>query len=395
MKKIIAIILMLAMMLTVVSCGNTGNFERRDRDDNKSGKTEAEDSATKDPADTEDIEDSEAEEDDADESAVDLSDCAVSGDNYELTAGQMKYIFYSQYNSFINTLEMYGLDADMYFDSSKPLSEQECTVDESKTWYEYFMDIAVSQAEQTLALCEAARANGILLTETDMDSIDSTIDTLIRLKAEEEGVSSKSYIKDTYGKGVTEKDIRAVLEAELLSSAYLEKVEDEADVSSVAIQAYYEENADYYDIESGEQVRSVRHILFSKDDYSNDTKAKEVYNKWLKDGAKVSDFEKLVKEYSKDPGSNTNGGLYENVEDGQMVEEFNDWLFDEDRTPGDHGIVETTYGWHIMYYEGERPLWEARVTADIRYEASEEATAEAVKEYEIEVVYDLLERIED
>ena len=33
-----------------------------------------------------------------------------------------------------------------------------------------------------------------------------------------------------------------------------------------------------------------------------------------------------------------------------MVTEFNDWIFDEARKPGDTGIIETTYGYHIMYY---------------------------------------------
>ena len=35
-----------------------------------------------------------------------------------------------------------------------------------------------------------------------------------------------------------------------------------------------------------------------------------------------------------------------------MVDTFNDWCFDESRKPGDHGIVETTYGYHIMYFVG-------------------------------------------
>ena len=33
-----------------------------------------------------------------------------------------------------------------------------------------------------------------------------------------------------------------------------------------------------------------------------------------------------------------------------MVTEFNDWCFDESRKPGDHGIVETSYGYHLMYF---------------------------------------------
>jgi hypothetical protein len=36
-----------------------------------------------------------------------------------------------------------------------------------------------------------------------------------------------------------------------------------------------------------------------------------------------------------------------------MVESFENWCFDESRKAGDHGMVETTYGYHIMYYVGD------------------------------------------
>ena len=36
---------------------------------------------------------------------------------------------------------------------------------------------------------------------------------------------------------------------------------------------------------------------------------------------------------------------------GQMVTEFNDWCFDADRKPGDTGIIETSYGVHVMYFD--------------------------------------------
>ena len=35
-----------------------------------------------------------------------------------------------------------------------------------------------------------------------------------------------------------------------------------------------------------------------------------------------------------------------------MVTNFNDWCFDSARTAGETGIVETEYGYHIMYYVG-------------------------------------------
>ena len=63
-------------------------------------------------------------------------------------------------------------------------------------------------------------------------------------------------------------------------------------------------------------------------------------------------FANMANENSSDPGSNTTGGLYENVYPGQMVETFNDWCFADGRQPGDYGIVKTDYGYHIMFFVG-------------------------------------------
>lgn len=56
---------------------------------------------------------------------------------------------------------------------------------------------------------------------------------------------------------------------------------------------------------------------------------------------------------SEDTGSSANGGLYEAVTKGQMVAAFNDWIFDDARKPGGTEIVETDYGYHVMYFVGD------------------------------------------
>ena len=58
----------------------------------------------------------------------------------------------------------------------------------------------------------------------------------------------------------------------------------------------------------------------------------------------------LAKTESEDTGSKANGGLYENVPKGYMVEPFENWIFDESRQVGDHGLVKTQYGYHVMYF---------------------------------------------
>ena len=73
-------------------------------------------------------------------------------------------------------------------------------------------------------------------------------------------------------------------------------------------------------------------------------------------GATEEVFSNLAKDNSTDPGSASNGGLYENVYPGQMVETFNDWCFDSARKPGDTGIVETQYGVHLLYFVGNSDI---------------------------------------
>lgn len=113
-------------------------------------------------------------------------------------------------------------------------------------------------------------------------------------------------------------------------------------------------------------TKDVAHILVSFDDYKTGTtitdeekaKAKAEADKILADylaGEKTQEaFEKLGEEKTAD--SNV---VYEGVSKGDMVEEFENWIFDEARTVGETGIVETTYGYHVMYFIGDGKLaWE-------------------------------------
>ena len=81
-------------------------------------------------------------------------------------------------------------------------------------------------------------------------------------------------------------------------------------------------------------------------------RAQTILDTYLAGDQTAEAFGELANANSADTGSNTNGGLYENIYKGQTVEGFDDWCFDPVRKPGDTGIVETTYGYHIMYYVG-------------------------------------------
>lgn len=106
---------------------------------------------------------------------------------------------------------------------------------------------------------------------------------------------------------------------------------------------------------------SVRHILVTAEsldlaegqeatEEQLRAKAQEILDSW--DGTEDG-FAALANEHSKDPGSNTNGGLYENVAKGTMVEPFQNWCYEAGRKSGDTGIVyNASTGAHIMYFVG-------------------------------------------
>ena len=119
-------------------------------------------------------------------------------------------------------------------------------------------------------------------------------------------------------------------------------------------------------------LKNVRHILVSfthdhddteehdhsEAEYTDEEKAaakaaaEELLAQWKSGEATEESFATLANENS-DDGDGTTGGLYENVYPGQMVTNFNDWVYDSSRKVGDTGIVESNYGYHVMYFVGD------------------------------------------
>ncbi|MBQ3482010.1 MAG: peptidylprolyl isomerase [Oscillospiraceae bacterium] len=116
---------------------------------------------------------------------------------------------------------------------------------------------------------------------------------------------------------------------------------------------------------------SVRHILIkaaASEDGSFSDKAKQVALDRINEikaefeagDRSEESFAALAEKYSEDAGSNTNGGLYENIYQGQMVEEFNDFCFSGHKS-GDVGVVYGENGgyagYHLVYFVGEGDLY--------------------------------------
>lgn len=118
-------------------------------------------------------------------------------------------------------------------------------------------------------------------------------------------------------------------------------------------------------------LANIRHILVNfeggtTDESGNTTytdaekqtaldEAEAILNEFKSGEATDAAFAALATEKTDDTASAATGGLYEDItpEQGIYVESFTNWAVDPERQAGDTGIIESTYGYHVMYYVGD------------------------------------------
>lgn len=212
---------------------------------------------------------------------------------------------------------------------------------------------AATLLEQAQAYNSTATESGVTQEDVTASSLESTYGTNVR----DWVLSSDRAVGDV---GVVESDsgYTVIYMAELPHKNTVKPV----DVRHILIQ---------FDTETDDEGNTVELTDEQKQTYYD--KAEEIYQQFLEDPTE-DNFAALANENSDDTGSNTNGGLYEDVQPGQMVDAFNAWIFDPARQPGDSGIIETEIGYHIMYYVGNdnEEIWKSSVRSAI---ANEELTA--------------------
>lgn len=139
----------------------------------------------------------------------------------------------------------------------------------------------------------------------------------------------------------------------------------------------------------------VRHCLvkFTDEETDNVTEAqktaaqkeaKALLDEWIAGDKTEESFAAMVKDKTDDTASAETGGLYEGIRTtDNYVAPFEEWSFDEARKAGDYDIVETEYGYHIMYFVSDN-------TDDLDWKASIKSTkgAAALEEYETELLKD-------
>lgn len=131
------------------------------------------------------------------------------------------------------------------------------------------------------------------------------------------------------------------------------------------------------EIDSDDENASIKDNATKEQWQSAYKKAQSVLNEW-KSGKKTEDsFADLATKNSADSNKDE-GGLYENVAPGRMVDSFSYWCFDDSRKAGDTAIVKTEFGYHIMYFVGRTgtPVWQDTAQQAL---AADDSTSETKK----------------
>lgn len=326
----------------------------------------------------------------------------------ELNNGQLQIHYWSQIYTFINNYSYYL----SYFgiDFTKPLSEQACMVEEGKTWEEFFLEMALDSWSQMATISIMAEENGFVLTEEQQKELDSVIEKLKTSAKDYNYEDLADMVAQEMGKGATPEDYIAYVKMDYLCGAYVSYLKEKNIPTDKQIEEYYAANeatvkSKGYGKDVGKVV-DVRHILIKPEGgvlnsdgrtytYTDAQweaarqKAQVVYDLW-KNGDKDEDsFAELAKKNSAD-GSASNGGLYANALKGNTVEEFDAWIFDENRAYGNHDMIKTVFGYHIMFYVDAEEAWVRYCRENYASDIVSNQLTQFAEKHTIKTDYDLI-----
>ena len=323
----------------------------------------------------------------------------------QLTNSDLQVYYWSIVNSYLSS--EYGYYIMMYggLDYTQPLDTQLSYEDQTRTWQQYFLQEALSYWQLSQALAQESQKAGMELSAENQQML-ANIEANMIATAEANGMTLEELMMHNVGAGADISNLVAFQELSARGNTYyLQEIEKYVPTEE-DLEAFFAEHEQAYatsGITREGKFVDVRHILigleggtvgengvttYSEEDWANaEVKAQGVLDEWLAGDKTEDSFAALANTKSEDAGSNTNGGLYQQVYEGQMVQAFNDWCFDETRQYGDYGIVKTEYGYHIMFFVSGEPMWKYYAESDWKTEQTNQFTGALVEQYPMEVSY--------
>ena len=341
----------------------------------------------------------EAAEADADKIVAKIGD-------HTLTNGQLRVFYWQTVTNYLSSNTGSYMMYYVGLDITQPLDTQRCMEDENLTWQQFFLKEALNAWKNYVVLSEKAAESGMEMEADAKAYLDSIEDNLTQLAQSYGLENAQELLKVNLGAGVNIEDFANFQRLVINGNLYYDDFQAGINPTAEELDAFFAQHEEDYvasGITKDGDFVDVRHVLISPEGGTTDengtttysdaeweaceTKARELMNSWTLGDRSESSFAALAQSASQDPGSASNGGLYQNVREGQMVPEFNDWCFDEKREPGHSGIVKTDYGYHLMYFVGRTPIWEYYTRQDYILDKSNAMVQELIGRQSVDVDY--------
>lgn len=299
----------------------------------------------------------------------------------KLTNAQLQVYYWMQ---IYNYGGYYNCDYDV------PLNEQVMDKQTGMTYQQYFLDCALINWKQLQALTNMAEKDGYILEKEYQKILDELEENTLANAKDASYQTIEEFLQARFGKGITFAHYKEYFRVYYTGNLYFSHLLESQEVTNEEMKSFYEANkASLYtqwDVPVTEdmgKVVDVRHILITPVDEDKDktiseaeweacrVKAQGIYDEWLAGEANEDTFFDAAVEHSED-GNSYEGGLYESITKGIMVKEFEDWCMDESRQKGDHGMVKTQFGYHIMFFVGSEDGWVRHCTDGIMNDRADE-----------------------
>ena len=344
----------------------------------------------------------------SDEEAAAAGDVVVAtmGDKV-LTNGELKayywqevYLFLEEYGSY---LQYIGLD--LYTPFDQQLTD---AGEQPMSWQQFFLESAIYSWQNYQSMALEAEAVGYKLPADRQAELDS-LPTDLEASAQNGGFASvEEMITFNVGAGCSLEAYLKYVDVYYHGLSYYYDYVEALDPTDEEVEAFFAENEENFaasGITKDTKYVDVRHVLLMPEGgetgadgypvYTDEAweacriKAEEIYNQWQQGDLSEESFAQLAKDYSEDGNAST-GGLYENVYEGMMVQTYNDWCFDGARQVGDHGLVKTQFGYHIMFFSGSRTAWQSEAKAALIEELSYNLVPEMMEKYPAVIDFSLV-----
>ena len=327
---------------------------------------------------------------------------------YTLTNSQLQMFYWTEVRNFLSS---YGAYASMLgLDISKPLDVQTCAMaDTPCTWQQFFLASALNSWRNYQATAAEAEKNNYQLDADMQEQLDTAVANL-EMTAELYGYeSAEALLLSDVGPGAGMEDYQHFLNLYYTGSMYFSDLCEKNAPTDQEVEDYFTANEDSYassGLTRDSKTVDVRHVLIMPEGATSENirsetfedaawessrvKAEELLAQFEQGDKSEESFSELAKAHSQD-GSASNGGLYTGVQQGQMVQAFDDWCFDDVRQPGDYGLVKTEFGYHLMFFVNSQPIWKDSARDDLISARANETLNGILEQYPVNAEFDKIQ----